>query len=67
MKRLTACLLTAAAMSLAGGCAKTIRSSEFCAVTTPIRPSTKDALTDGTTTQILKLNKFGERACGWKP
>ncbi|MDX0180832.1 hypothetical protein GOC16_08200 [Sinorhizobium meliloti] len=63
--KLTAWALIAVAMSLAAGCATS--SGDFCQITSPIRPSIKDNLTDGTQTQILKLNRYGEKVCKWKP
>ena len=46
------------------GCATT--AGDFCDVASPIRPSVSDTLTDGTAAQILKLNRYGAQACGWK-
>ena len=63
--KLTVWALMLAGMSLISGCAT--GSSEFCAVASPIRPSVNDALTEETQAQILKLNRYGEQSCRWKP
>lgn len=57
-------MLALAGVSLMAGCATT--SGDFCDVASAIRPSVHDVLTDGTTEQILKHNRYGARACGWK-
>ncbi|RVG88653.1 hypothetical protein [Sinorhizobium meliloti] len=46
---------------------QTVPVGDFCQIASPIRPSVKDNLTDGTQSQILKLNRYGEKACKWKP
>lgn len=51
-------------MSLTVGCA-TVPSGDFCSVASPIRPSVKDVLTDGTAAQILTHDKTGAKLCGW--
>lgn len=58
-------MLALASVSLTAGCATTT-GGDFCDVASAIRPSTADALTDGTTEQILKHNRYGAQACGWK-
>lgn len=52
-------------MSLIAGCATS--SGDFCDVADPLRPSADDRLTAGTKMQMLKINRYGEKACGWKP
>lgn len=42
-------------------------TSQFCLVSSPIRPSTADKLTDSTKRQILAHDEYGQHACGWKP
>lgn len=51
-------------LSLMAGCATA--SGDFCGVASPIRPSVRDVLTDGTASQILAHDKVGARLCGWK-
>lgn len=51
--------------SLIAGCATD--SGNFCDVTDPLRPSVEDRLTAGTKVQMLKVNRYGEKVCGWKP
>jgi len=51
--------------SLMAGCGTT-QKGEFCDVASPIRPSVSDSLSDGTAEQILKHNRYGAMACGWK-
>lgn len=63
MARLMALLILPLILCACG----TTSSSEFCLVSSPIRPSTADVLTDGTVAQLLKHNKFGMKACGWRP
>ncbi|EFO30914.1 putative bcepGomrgp75 [Roseibium sp. TrichSKD4] len=41
-------------------------ASNFCDFANPIRPSVHDVVTDGTKRQIVKLNEFGIRECGWE-
>lgn len=47
------------------GCAST--AGDFCLVSSPIRPSSSDSLTDGTGRQVLAHNEYGEKVCGWRP
>lgn len=61
----TGWMLALVAASLTTGCAIS-RSGDFCDVASAIRPSVQDVLTDGTTEQILKHNRYGAIACGWK-
>lgn len=58
-------MLALAAISLVSGCA-TSGSGDFCDVSSAIRPSVTDSLSEGTTDQILKHNRYGAVACGWK-
>jgi hypothetical protein len=58
-------MLALASVSLTAGCVTTT-GGDFCDVATAIRPSTADRLTDGTAEQILKLNRYGAQACGWR-
>lgn len=46
------------------GCTST--TGDFCIVSSPIRPSAQDTLTDGTARQILAHNEYGARACSWR-
>ncbi|WP_376742522.1 hypothetical protein [Ensifer canadensis] len=62
--KLTVWALMLAGMISLAGCAT---SGEFCAVASPIRPSVNDVLTEDTQAQILKLNRYGEQSCRWKP
>jgi hypothetical protein len=45
----------------------TKNSGDFCDVSAPIRPSVDDHLTGGTKRQIVKLDAYGAKVCGWKP
>ncbi len=58
-------MLALASMSLTAGCATTT-GGNFCDVASAIRPSVEDRLTEGTAEQILKHNRYGAQACGWK-
>lgn len=42
-------------------------AGSFCDVSSPIRPSASDSLTDGTARQVLTHNLTGARLCHWKP
>ena len=65
MMKLIVWTLALGGLSFIAGCATT-PSGDFCDIASPIRPSVSDTLTDGTAEQILKHNRFGAQACGWK-
>lgn len=56
--------LIIAALLLAG-CSTT--AGNFCQVSSPIRPSASDSLTEGTARQILTHNRYGAEVCRWQP
>ena len=63
-KGLSLALALAVALS---GC--TTIQGGFCAVSSPLRLSTKavDALSDAEARALLAHNRKGERLCGWRP
>lgn len=50
---------------LLAACSST--AGDFCLVSSPIRPSAQDQLTQGTARQVLAHNSYGERTCRWRP
>jgi len=52
---------------LLAGCATEVSLRTDCDWAVPIRPSTRDQLTDGTARQILGHNETGAEVCGWLP
>lgn len=58
--------LIALALLVLTGCA-TNRAGDFCLVSAPIRPSSADALTEGTARQVLAHNEYGRQVCNWRP
>ena len=59
-------LMLALLVALAG-C--TTASGGFCAVSSPLRLSTKavDALSDAEARAVLTHNRKGQKLCGWRP
>lgn len=51
-------------LSWLAGC---VTVGDFCDVSDPIRPSAEDRLTEDLSRQILKHDRYGAEACGWKP
>lgn len=53
---------------LTAGCGINPRAlREDCDWAEPIRPSSKDVLSEGTLSQIVAHNEIGARLCGWRP